>query len=225
MVTRSHVFAPGEWYHCYSRGVEKRRVFEDSADYKRFTGLLYLANAQPTLHRSDYLTRSLNDILTLPRDETITAIGAWCLMPNHIHLLLKEKEEGGISTFMLKLMTSYSMYFNKRYEHEGSLFTRPFRSRHVNEDRYFQHIVDYIHLNPAELFERGWKRGDIKNPRGLRRRLTDYPFSSLGDFGDERATRVIIDSSIFNAYTQKPVRKMIENAGEYYETHTVKGSP
>jgi REP element-mobilizing transposase RayT len=217
MVTRQHVFAPGEWYHCYSRGVEKRTVFETKTDYERFTGLLYIANARPTIHRSNLGKRTLGEILDMPREETLTAIGAYCLMPNHIHLLLKETDEGGISRFMLKLMTAYSMYFNIRHEHEGNLFTHPFRSRHVGTDRYFQRMVDYIHCNPAELFEPGWKSGKVQSIGTLHKKLLAYPYSSLESFYDtHNVKRAILAPDIFNAFEIRPPIEMVRNALRIY---------
>src|SRR3989338_8093959 len=152
-------FAVEEWYHCYSRGIDKRTVFKDASGYKRFVELLFLANSRKTLHRSDITHTDHRALFSLDRDEPLVSIGAYALMPNHFHLLIKETREAGISSFMRKLGTAYTMYFNIKYERSGGLFTRPFRARHIADDRYFQHVVSYIHLNPAELFERGWKEG------------------------------------------------------------------
>ena len=160
-------FAPGEWYHCYSRGIDKRIVFENQSDHQRFVALLYLANSSITLHRSILGHLNHHELFSIPRGESLVSIGAYALMPNHFHLLLHEKNEGGISTFMQKLGTAYTMYFNIKHERIGGLFTKPFRARHVSDDRYFQYVVDYIHLNPLELFEH--KQKESKNPS--RRRL------------------------------------------------------
>jgi putative transposase len=219
MVTRPHAFVPGEWYHCYNRGVEKMTVFKSRADYTRFLALLYLANASNTIHRSDFNKRKLKEILNLPRTETRVNIGAFCLMPNHMHLVLGEKEAGGISSFMLKLMTGYGMYFNIRYTHEGSVFTRPFRSRHISDDRYFQRVIDYTHMNPAELFEPNWKDGSVRNLGVLQEKLIEYPYSSFGAFYDpKRSGRAILDPAVFNTYDMKPLKATLKNALRMYET-------
>lgn len=220
-------FAPGEWYHCYSRGIDKRIVFQDKLDYQRFVVLLYLANASKILHRSDLGHLNHHELLMIPRGEPLISIGAYTLMPNHFHILLYQKNDGGISAFMQKLGTAYTMYFNIKYERSGGLFTRPFRARHVSDDRYFQHVVDYIHLNHLELFEHGREENQNMSRRHLdmlvRRidKFERYPFSSFLDFNDfnktSRPEKVILDEEIFDAYQQKTTKQMIENSLAYAE--------
>lgn len=112
---------------------------------------------------------------------TFVDVLAYALMPNHFHLMVREKRDGGISTFMRKLMTSYSMYFNIKNERSGPLFTRPFRSQLVDSDAYLRWLFAYIHLNPLELSQPNWKRGGI-NKESARSFMRAYTFSSLHDF-------------------------------------------
>src|SRR5271169_2304061 len=144
MSTRNHQFAIGEWYHCYNRGIEKRVVFEDTRDYHRFLELLYLANDEFPLRRNDIGIHKFEEIVKIPRGKKLVAIGAFCLMPNHFHLVLKETMDGGITAFMRKIGTAYTLYFNTRHERMGNLFFKPFRSRHISNDRYFQHLISYV---------------------------------------------------------------------------------
>lgn len=218
-------FAPNEWYHCYSRGIDKRIVFENRSDYQRFSSLLYLANSSKTLHRSDMGHLKHHELFTVPREEPLVSIGAYILMPNHFHLLLYEKNEGGISTFMQKLGTAYTMYFNVKNERSGGLFTKPFRARHVSDDRYYQYVVDYIHINSLKLFEHEWKENQNKSRRRLdllAQRITKleaYPFSSLPDFnGVSRPERSLLGDEIFDIYQKKTTKEMVENALAYSET-------
>ncbi len=143
-------FAPGEWYHCYSRGIDKRTVFAGHADYRRFVQLLYLMNSERNFTIDDLGKDARSNLLDIPKGDSLVGLGAFALSPNHYHLLVLETNAGGISRFMQKLGTAYTMYFNTKYERSGGLFTRPFRSRHVADDRHLQHVVDYIHLNPGE---------------------------------------------------------------------------
>lgn len=114
-------------------------------------------------------------------------------MPNHIHLILHEHSDGGISKFMLKLMTAYSMYFNTKYERSGPLFTRPFRSRHVDSDEYFRWLFAYVSLNPLELHQHDWKRIGVQDVDGAAEFMGSYRYSSFPDyFGSERAESCII---------------------------------
>jgi len=231
MAERQTPFAFNEWYHCYNRGIDKRRTFNSRNDYQRFLQNLYLTNSSKKIHRSDY-SKSSNDILfSVPRGEQIVAIGAFCLMPNHFHLLLKEVEEGGISKFMQALMTAYTMYFNIKNERTGGLFLKPFRSRHVANDRYLKHLVQYIHLNPAELFEPKWKEGELNDLKVLETKLKEYPYSSMGIYdGVSRVENAILDFASFKflAGTLPPVREVLMDASDYYAeifNTTVKASP
>ena len=145
-------FAVDEWYHCFTRGIDKRTTFEDEDDAARFTELLCLANDTKPIERSNFAHTSHQAILEIPRHQTIVSIGAYYLMGNHYHLLLQEKSEGGISKFMQKVGTGYTMYFNEKNDRIGSLFVGPFRSKHIAQDAYLRRVTQYIHLNPAELF-------------------------------------------------------------------------
>jgi putative transposase len=213
-------FAPNEWYHCYSRGVDKRTVFETSNDFERFLQLLYLLNNKDTVHRSDFKKTSTPEILQIPRGKQIVAIGAYCLMPNHFHLLLKEGDESGISRFMRKLGIAYAMYFNIKNERVGNLFVKPFRSKHITNDRYLKRVVQYIHLNVAELFEPGWKMGKVKNARIFEKKLQQYRYSSLPDYcGANRPEQTILDQKTRELFEDlPPITAIIDESIEYYRT-------
>lgn len=208
-------FSVGEWYHCYSRGIDKRVVFQEKADYSRFLELLYLANSHETLHRSN-LGKTSN-VFTIARPSTLVDIGAFCLMPNHFHLLIREISKGSITTFMRKLGTGYTMYFNIKNERTGGLFAKPFRSKHIQDDGYFQRALQYIHCNPAELYQPRWKEGRVDNMKKLHDQLLSYPYSSLGTFERHDTHNGIISSLVFEIETQLPTRKMIEEARAYYK--------
>lgn len=217
MAARKTSFAIGEWYHCYNRGVDKRITYEDTRDYHRFLEQLYLANSETPLRRDDIGTQNFEKILQVPRSEALVSIGAFCLMPNHFHLILKEITENGITIFMQKLGTAYTMYFNGRYERTGNLFVKPFRSRHVYDDDYLQHLINYVHCNPAELYEPKWKTGYTKNLQTLTKKLIEYPYSSLGAYEDVRLpTCAILDENVFDVARTAPAGQMIHEAKEYY---------
>lgn len=216
MAYRRVPFQVDEWFHCYNRGIDKRVVFESEDDSERFLRLLYLANSMKRVHMADVAMRT-EDAMTRLRSQTLVAIGAYCLMPNHFHLLLKEIEEGGIAKFMQKLGTAYAMYFNTKNGRTGNVFLKPFRSRHVGEDRYFQRVVNYIHLNPAERFEPGWKRGIVQDMDRLQTKLLEYRYSSLPDYHNERrAVAAILSAEGFNMFRNMPLRKVLNDARAYY---------
>lgn len=217
MALRRTPFAVDEWYHCYNRSIEKRIAFGDHRDYHRFLELLYLANDETPLHYEDVGRRKFEEVLSIPRGKRLVSVGAFCLMPNHFHLVLKEVTEGGISAFMRKLGTSYTMYFNVRYERVGNLFLRPFRSRHVSTDRHFQHLINYVHCNPAVLYEPRWKTSHVVDPQFLGERIAAYPYSSLSIHAGARTPmNAILDAEVFSAVRTIPIRKMLQEALEYY---------
>ena len=104
MALRKQTFAPSEYYHLYNRGTEKRIIFKDANDYQHFLYLMYVCNTDKSIE-----LRKIGK--NFDRGEIIVNIGAYCLMPNHFHVLVREKEEGGISKYMRKLLTSYSIVF------------------------------------------------------------------------------------------------------------------
>lgn len=213
-------FGVDEWYHCYNRGVDKRTVFEDTGDYNRFLLLLYLGNGSVPLHIANLKNQNIRAVLentSIERGEPVVEIGAYTLIPNHFHLVLKEIIEGGITIFMQRIFTAFTMYFNKKYERTGALFAGPFKSRYVTDDRYLKHLVSYQHLNAAELFDPRWKNGS-GDLRKIEKQLTTYPYSSLPDFlGQKRLERKILGDSIFELYDSIPtLSEIIEDAHAYY---------
>ena len=111
MSVRSVSFVPGEYYHIFNRGTDKREIFHDDVDRQRFIKLLYIANSDRSVVVRDFS----KNIYNTERGKQLISIGAYCLMPNHFHLLVTQTENGDISKFMLKLCTAYSMYYNKKY--------------------------------------------------------------------------------------------------------------
>lgn len=212
-------FGVGEWYHCYSRGVDKRKTFLSQSDYRRFIQLLYVANTTESLSR-DALGSSHEKILKADRGKSLVSIAAYALMPNHFHLLIQEVNEGGIAKFMQKVGTGYAMYFNKKYDRVGNLFVKPFRSKHIDDDAYLKHVAQYIHLNPIELFEDGWKSGKGGSVKGIEEKLRKYPYSSLTSYeSDSQLERVILsDEAMRVVSTDMPkLREIITDADEYYK--------
>lgn len=196
---RNYSFAPGEYYHLYNRGVEKRNIFTNEEDYERFMSLLYCCNSSEVIHVSD---QKIGDgIFSLPKTETLVDIGAYCLMPNHFHLLVREKKENGISMFMQKVSTGYTMYFNKKYERTGALFAGRFKAVPASNDPYLKYLFSYIHLNPVKLFEPRWKEEGIKDRKGAELYLKAYSYSSYLDYlGILRSQSLILNKEAFPQY-------------------------
>jgi len=142
-VLRSDV--PENFYHVYVSGHSRRRIFVDEQDYLYFLTLLerYLApDAVKSANRQTY-----------PNFYNKVELDAYCLMPQLFHLLVYQFQAGELSLFMRSLMTSYSIYFNKRYKRSGALFESRFRASMISEEAYLEHVTRYIHLIPRQWSE------------------------------------------------------------------------
>jgi putative transposase len=180
-------FAVGETYHLFNRGAHKQAIFTSPADYDRFSLLLYLANNTKAVNLRDtlkmYKGQTFESIFEKePRDERLVDIYAYCLMPNHFHLVVQQKSERGITLFARKLLTGYSMYFNITHGHSGILSQGAIKSRHINNDPYFRYIFAYVHLNPLSLAYPGWEERGITDHTGARKFLYEYAYSSFPDY-------------------------------------------
>jgi len=185
-------FLPGEWYHCYNRGIDMRQVFMEHKDYLRFQMLLYTCNNRMSLSMRSVRSEDaeFEAVFEQLRDECLVDIGAYALMPTHYDLLLRERVEGGISLFMRKLGTAYIMYFNAKYRRAGTLFSGRFKSRHVGKATPLKRVVNYIHGNPSQLFQE-CRKSDVH------RNIVAYPFTSLHDYEDvKRAEGSILSSAL-----------------------------
>ncbi len=129
------------YYHVYNRGVNKRVIFKDSQDYAVFLNLFkrYLSK-NPVKDDKGREYDWLYDRLE---------VLSFCLMPNHFHILIYQHDKDAMTKFMRGLLTSYTMYFNKKYRRIGPLFQARFKASRITEDAYLMHISRYIHLNPA----------------------------------------------------------------------------
>lgn len=144
------------YYHIYNRGVEKRKIFQDTQDYKVFLNYLkeYLSPPPELKTLTTTFTLQGSTFKGVPRQpknyhDKIVLL-AYCLIPNHFHLLIKQVEKGVMKNFMQSLLTRYSMYFNKKYERVGTLFQGIYKATLINDESYLLHLSRYIHLNPFE---------------------------------------------------------------------------
>jgi len=145
-------YEEGGIYHIYNRGINKQNIFLDKKDYARFLFYLKLYLEEPENTKDiDVQQRNLK---RRNFHENIDLL-LYCLMPNHIHLAVKQKGEKDIVDFMKCVMTNYSMYFNKRYQRIGTLFQGRYKAILVKNDEYFLHLSRYIHLNPSKLLNKG----------------------------------------------------------------------
>ena len=155
---RKVVFGNDEIYHVFNRGVEKRPTFTDKRELDR--GIKAI-----DFYRFANLPLKLSKFLVIPESERVKLIQkvhseyqklveilSYCLMPNHFHFLLKQKQENGVSIFTANFTNSYTKYFNTKHKRVGSLFQGPFKAVRVESDEQLMHVSRYIHLNPVSSF-------------------------------------------------------------------------
>ena len=155
MTTRKVPFENGEFYHVYNRGVDKRVVFENLSDSRRFLRSMVAFNDEyPAgsllLHDRFRSNSGSTAIIRKTEEKTgkpLVNIVAYCLNPNHFHLLLEQVSDGGVSEFMKRVSGGYTWYFNNKYGRTGSLFQGRFKSVHVESNEYLLHVSVYINLN------------------------------------------------------------------------------
>ncbi|MEK7613251.1 MAG: transposase [Patescibacteria group bacterium] len=170
--------SPGEYYHIYNRGAFKQNLFKDSRDYARFLFYILYGQSPVLFNHVTRLVKTFNasEGFAVPPAETNDVIQnrgveltAFCVMPNHYHLVVKEIQEGGIAYYLQRIGTGYTKYFNTKYETSGRIFESAYKARHVGDNNYLLYLSTYIHRNPRELKQ--WKDKEFH-----------YPWSSLQDF-------------------------------------------
>ena len=205
MPYREEQFDNGEMYHLIIKGIDGNLLFKDIDDYYRgifsiyefnnfnpveiairrkeiaiFKKSLKKKNIQSETIQSQTLSQSLK---MKDNRNLIVEILEFCFMPNHLHLLVRQIKDGGITKFMSKLGTGYGGYFNKKYEREGHVLQKRFASVHIRTDEQLKTIFVYIHANPISLIEPKWKEIGIKDPDKIIEFLeNEYRWSSYFDY-------------------------------------------
>jgi len=146
MSIRKEDFVEGGMYHVYNRGVDKRTIFEDKQDFYQFLDMMDLFNQSRSLGSRPVYRYPVN-MKHRGKTSMLVEVVAFCLLPNHFHFILRENIEGGISKFMQKLGTGYTMYFNQKNERSGSLFQGKFKSKYIETQEYLDYLSVYVNLN------------------------------------------------------------------------------
>ena len=170
-----------EFFHVCNRGVEKREVFLDDGDRLRFVHDLYVLNDMRSA--PNYIVKERQGER---KRDLLVRVHAFCLLPNHYHLLLTEAAEAGISKFMQKLNMGYAKYFNEKYKRIGVLWQGVFKKVPIVRDAHFLYIPYYIHLNALDMKFPEWREGGVTNPREALNYLCAYRWSSFLDYHGNR---------------------------------------
>ncbi|MEX1014074.1 MAG: transposase [Candidatus Paceibacterota bacterium] len=178
-------------YHIYNRGVDKRNIFLDRRDYKRFINNIFIYNDENikcrNLNNSYHFNKTRKNklktrkIIEIEEDNSrdiFVEVLSFCLMPNHFHFILRPKKSDGIQKFLQKLCAGYSLYFNERYSRSGSLFQGRYKDVPIEDEKHFNWIPYYIHCNPLDLKFPGWRKGNLKSIKEAIKFLDFYEWSS-----------------------------------------------
>lgn len=154
MPTRKTPLVTGEIYHIYNRGINKQNIFLHKRDYSYMLQILeyysYLSSLLSYSKFKKIARYKRESTLQLIKKDNIKIVDilAFCVMPNHFHLIVRQVVDGGICRFFGNIQNSYASYFNIKNKREGSLFQGRFKSVRVLDDEQLTHVVRYIHLNP-----------------------------------------------------------------------------
>ncbi|MBU2579071.1 transposase [Patescibacteria group bacterium] len=200
MAQRNIQFVNGEIYHIVMRAIDGSKLFQTKEDYLRMIHDLFEfndINSASSKFRVAYCRGSNvtppggvtleNKIIAKIKNgkrKLLVEILAFCLMSNHIHLLLRQSVNNGISKFMQKF-GGYSQYCNKKYGRKGHLFQDRFRAVHIEDDDQLITVFVYIHTNPVSLIYPKWKKEGIKNIKDLKQIINyieNYRWSSYPDY-------------------------------------------
>lgn len=204
------IFYENAFYHIYNRGVEKRLIFLDKQDYVVFLHFLkkYLT-PKPNSAEVDPLQRQKPRLIPYESLSDEVSLIAYCLMPNHFHILLQQKNVDSMTKFLLRTCTSYSMYFNKKYERVGPLFQGIYKAANIDNENYLLHLSRYIHLNPRDLLTED-------QPLTKDQPLQNYEWSSYPEYIDKRKTEWVKTDLILSYFkTEKTKDKNFKEFNSY----------
>jgi len=168
----------GEYYHIFNRGINRRKTFTSENKYRDYVRaiqtLTYYLPITNKLRYSYFLAKPRDeqrDILSLiAKSAHRVIVIAYCLMPNHFHLLLRQERDGGISQYLADFQNSYTKYFDSKHKRSGALFDRQFKAVLVESENQLLYLTRYIHLNP-------YSSHLINHDQ-----ITSYPYSSLPEY-------------------------------------------
>lgn len=181
------------------RGVDKRKIFLDTQDHFRFIHDLFEFNDEDSVNTAfhsfkrkygEYYDVGRRNIMVQKKErkrrKMLVDILAFCLMPNHYHLLLTPRVQNGIALFIKKLNGGYAKYFNARYERSGALFEGRYKRVIIKNEAHFIHLPYYIHLNPLDLITPKWRERRLNNFTKAMKFLDSYRWSSHLDYAGEK---------------------------------------
>jgi putative transposase len=192
-------FVNGEIYHIVLRRAGNELLFGDIDDYYR--GIFYIYECNDTnpvkikerrearakfkeMMRKIKTEEMPTTLVWKDKRDKLVEVLAFCLMPNHIHLLVRQLKDRGISKFVQKIASGYACYFKRKYgvKLKGHFFQDRFAAVRVNTDDQLRTVFVYIHSNPVLLVEPEWKEKGIEDFEKTIKFLEEYKWSSYQDY-------------------------------------------
>lgn len=193
MGTRKISFVAGEHYHVYNRGVDKRIIFQDLEDLRRFLTCMNEFNNLETIGSIHENSFRKNSQLGSSTPKLVNII-AYCLNQNHYHFILEPLTDLSLQKFMHKISTGYTNYFNEKYKRSGALFQGRYKAKYINSNEYLLYLSVYVNMN--DQVHKGINKEWMKK----------MPFSSFTEYAD----------SSFEGLCEKDIiLKQFKNRKEY----------
>ncbi len=217
--------------HVYNRGPKKLNIYRVQNDlFRLMRGLYYFNTTQPMPLNwaRDVAETASTDAFAWPeRWEPripLVAVLAFTLMPNHLHLVLKELIGGGTGKFMHRVSMSYSKFINEKYDESGSLFQGPYKARRIDNDADLRNLLVYTMVkNPFELYPGGLAYA-CKNFDDAYERALAYPFTSLAEYVGEKPRGILdhellqelgLDSDTFKEFARDTMLNRLDQTDEF----------
>jgi len=196
----------GSIYHVFTKSIADYKVFRSIKDYKRMKEVIrFYRYERPPTKFSIYLTLKNKDkffLKYLSEREKIVEIIAYCLMPTHLHLMITQLKDNGISFFMKNILDSYTRYFNIKNKRKGPLWQGRFKSVLLESNEQLYHLTRYIHLNPTT--------------EGLVKRPEEWQYSSYNEYLNlNRDDEKICNYTKYLDIKPEEYRKFVESRMEY----------
>jgi putative transposase len=185
-----------EVYHVFNRSIASLPIFLNNENYQRAQDAInFYRFEKPGLRFSHYNRLPIqqkSEFLEDLKQKNVKRFKVWayCIMPNHVHFVLKQLTEGGISNFMSNFQESYAKYFNIRSERTGSLFQSMFRAVRIESDEQLKHVVRYVHINPLTSYV-------IRKIKDLE----TFPWCSFAEYIGKRDMGIIDKEDILAYFT------------------------
>lgn len=203
-------FVKGHIYHLYNRGNNKEIIFRDEQDYRAFLFRLGLALGikKEDLNKCEITKSPKSRIRVANLEQSSFKLHAFCLMPNHFHLLIEQCGDDSISKLILKVLTSFSKYINLKHKRVGYVFQDRFKSVRIETNPQLMLISSYIHMNPV-------KDSLVNKPE-------EYKWTSYNDFIIDRKNLIIYKQFLTEVFGGKT--NFINENTRLYERIVSKGA-